>query len=307
MARSITAAASNNGRNRGILMLAAVFGLLSTALMFAFLQTKGGDSSDIVNTVITRDAASETVVVLTRDVAVGEQITEDMLTTRAVPVTALLLGRIVDPEEVIGKVATAPLFVGEQMLLPKVTTFDGEDTLAYKVPDGTRALSLQIPHEAWNTGGLVQPGDRVDILGITTFAKIDPLTGSERPDLLAGLIAQNVLVLAVSQTLVKVVPNLDGSDTTELTGTELSAEAFGETETFAEAVSVTLALTPEQAAKVGIIDAMKDDEGQYRILVRQQGDEDLVDGDVTWSFEDLFEGSIVEESLTRPLTVEEHR
>jgi pilus assembly protein CpaB len=295
VARSITAAASNNSRNRGILMLAAVFGLLSAALMFAFLQTKGGDSADVANTITSQPTASETVVVLTRDVAVGEQITEDMLTTRAVPVSALLEGRVVDVDEVIGKVATAPLFAGEQMLTPKVTAFDGEDTLAYKVPEGLRALSLEVPHEAWNAAGLVQPGDRVDVLGVTVFSKIDPLTGEERPDLLAGLIAQDVLVLAVSQTIVKVVPNLDGDESTELTGTELSAEAFTETDTYQEALSVTLALTPEQSAKVAIIDAMRDDEGQYRILVRQPGDEDKVEGTVSWSFEDLFEAKAAAE------------
>jgi len=273
-------------------MLAAVFGLLSAGLMFAFLQTKGGDSSDITPVLSGATTASETVVILTRDVAVGERITEDMLTTRAVPVTALLEGRVTDTEAVLGKIATAPLFAGEQMLTPKVTTFEGEDTLTYKVPAGMRALSLQIPHEAWNAGGLVQPGDRVDILGITTFTKVDPLTGESEPDLVAGFIAQNVLVLAVSQTLVKVVPNNDGDSTTELTGTELSAQAFGETETYQEAVSVTLALTPAQAAKVAIIDVLDDDEGQYRILVRQQGDDDEVDSTITWSFDDIFKPSV---------------
>ena len=37
------AAASSSSRNRGVLLLAAVFGILSAMLMFAFLNSKGGD------------------------------------------------------------------------------------------------------------------------------------------------------------------------------------------------------------------------------------------------------------------------
>lgn len=290
MARSITAAASNTSRNRGILLLAAVFGILSAVLMFAFLTTRGGNEEDI-ESALTADTASETVVVLTRNVAAGEKITADMVTTKSVPVSALLEGRVTDVNSVVGKVATAPLFAGEQVISQKVTAFEGENTLAYKVPEGRRALSLMVPHEAWNAGGLVQPGDRVDVLGVTTFVKVDPLTGEERPDLLAGYIAQDVLVLAVSQTLVKIVPNLENRDSGG-GSLEYSAIAGDSGETFQEAISVTLALTPEEAAKVAIIDAMKDDQGQYRILVRQTGDSDLLTGNREWSYEDLFNSTV---------------
>lgn len=292
MARTITAVATNNSRNRGILLLALIFAILSGALMFAFLQSRGGGSDGIENSAV---GPSETVVVVARDVAVGEQITADMLTTRALPGSALLEGRVVEPDLVIGKVATAPMFAGEQLLLPKVTTFDGEDTLSYKVPAGMRALSLEIPHEAWQAGGLAQPGDRIDVLGITTFMTVDPLTGAEKPDLLAGFIAENVAVLAVSQNLVRVVPNLDSGaaagedgDTTNGAGSTGSSAPLGGSDSYAEAISITLALTPEQAAKVAIIDAMDDKDGQYRILVRQKGADDSVVGDRSWSYEDLF-------------------
>jgi hypothetical protein len=55
------------------------------------------------------------------------------------------------------------------------------------------------------------------------------------------------------------------------------------------AVSVTLALTPEQAAKVALIDAMEDNEGQWRIIARRKGEADPLAGQVTWSLEDIFD------------------
>jgi len=282
-----------------VLLVAAVFAILSAALMFAFLNSR--DSGESASDIINGGAAAESVVVLTRDVGVGEEITADMVTTRSLPGAALLDGRVTDPEQVVGKVATAPLYAGEQVLSAKVTTYEGQDTLAYKVPDNMRALSLMVTHEAWVNSGLVQPGDRVDVLGITTLEKVDPLTGEVTPDIVSGFIAQDVEVLAVAQSLTKYVPNLDAAAAEGDPATGDAAGAAGDSpsldraqpddandETYQAAISVTLALPPDIAAKVSIIDAMKDDFGQFRIVARQKGDGTPIDGQSTWSLDDVF-------------------
>ncbi|MGE5595753.1 MAG: Flp pilus assembly protein CpaB [Hyphomicrobiales bacterium] len=300
MARSIATTAASSTRNRGVLMLALLFGILSAALMFAFLSSKdGGD--DALDEDLGTGAGAETVVVVTRDVAAGERITSDMLTTKTIPAGALLPGRVTDISDVTNKVATAPLFAGEQVIAAKVTTYEGQNTLAFKVPEGMRALSLQVPHEAWIAAGLPQPGDRVDVMGLTTLMKTDPLTGEEKPDVVAGIIAQNVEVLAVSQTLVKTVPNTDlqkaqatgtpGAEGTAAADTVSSApvvESDKDAETFEKSISITLALPPELAAKVAIIDAMDDTAGQYRLLPRQKGDDTPITGTQTWSLDEVF-------------------
>lgn len=308
MNRTITAASSNSKRNRGVLLLAAAFGLLSALLMFAFLNSRGGD--DGVDEVLNSGAGAQSVVVLTQDVAVGEKITSGMLGTQTIPASALLPGNFADTQasELMGRVATAPMYQGEQVLAAKVTTYEGQDTLAYKVPEGMRGLALEVPHEAWIAAGLPQPGDRVDVLGITTLMKVDPLTGEEKPDLLSGYIAQDVEVLAISQTIVRKVPKDTTSTTADASATpdadatpgatvaattgetpvEQAVAADQEAETFEESISVTLALPPDLAAKVALIDAMKDDVGQYRLLVRQKGDAAPVTGKAAWSYEDLF-------------------
>lgn len=302
MARSIATTAAGSSRNKGVLMLALVFGILSAALMFAFLNAKGGD--DNLDEQLGATEGAESVVVLTRDVAAGDKITSDMLTTRTIPGGALLPGRVVEMDQVVGKVATTPLFAGEQVIDAKVTTYEGQSTLAFKVPAGMRALSLQVPHEAWITGGLPQPGDRVDIMGITTLVKTDPLTGEEKPDIVAGMIAQDVEVLAVSQKLVKKVVNTDLQARTSTTADPSATAAAGadgvvidsapvgnageDAETYEKAISITLALPPDLAAKVAIIDAMEDSDGQYRVLVRQKGDATPIDGQQVWSLDEVF-------------------
>ncbi len=296
MNRSIAAASSSSNRNRGVLLLAAVFGVLSALLMFAFLNSKGGD--DGVQEALDSGAGAETVVVLTKNVNVGDKITSDMLGTKTIPAAGIVDGYFKDSDmsTLVGKVATAPMYSGEQVLAAKVTTYEGQDTATWKVPEGMRGLSLQVPHEAWIAAGLPQPGDRVDVLGITTLMKVDPLTGEEKPDVIAGFVAQDVLVLAIAQSVVRTIPKIDadaktsGDGSSTGTGIEQSQAVSPDQEatTYEKSMSVTLALPPDLAAKVALLDAMKDETGQYRLLVRQKGDTAPVQGKQIYSYEDVF-------------------
>ena len=294
MNRSIAAASSSSNRNRGVLLLAAVFGVLSALLMFAFLSSRGGD--DGVQDALDAGAGAESVVVLTKNVNVGDKITTDMLGTKTIPAAGIVDGYYKDSDltSLVGKVATAPMYAGEQVLVAKVSTYEGQDSITWKVPEGMRGISVQVPHESWIASGLPQPGDRVDILGITVLMKVDPLTGEEKPDLMAGYLAQDVAILAIAQTVVRTVPKIDANaktgDKSTGTGIEQSQATIPEQEiaTYEKSVSITLALPPDLAAKLALLDAMEDDAGQYRLLVRQKGDAEPIPGKQIFSYEDIF-------------------
>lgn len=297
VARSITAVASGSSRNRGVLMLAAVFGILSAMLMFAFLSNRGG-SSDSVNKALNGAGGFESAVVISQDVPFGTVITSDMVGVQSVPRAALIDGHLTNSNDVVGKIATTSLFKGQQIVDRQFTTFEGQNTLTYKVPEGMRAVSLQVPSEAWITGGLPQPGDRVDFLAITALSRTDPLTGQERPDVVSGIIASNVEILAVAQTTVKSIPKIDktnvsatgtpsASTTPAATGSSSDSKPLDNGATYEKAISVTLALPPDLAAKVSLVDAMKDDVGQYRLLLRRQGDTTDVSQKI-YTYDDIF-------------------
>ncbi len=296
-----------------MLLLAAAFGVLSALLMFAFLNSRGGDSG--AEEGFDFGAGAESVVVLTQDVQVGDVITDEMLGVKTVPAAALLPGYYGDADmsAIVGKVATAPLYTGEQVIEAKITTYEGQDTATWKVPAGMRALSLEVPHESWIVGGLPQPGDRVDILGLATLIAVDPLTGEQKPDVVSAYLAQDVEILAISQTVVKTVPKIDdesdaaaadaivtgeggeatGTDATEGTASDTAtsgsrAIAPGDGETYETAISITVALPPDLAAKIAILDAMEDDIAQYRLLLRQKGDAEPVAGQDVFSWDDVF-------------------
>jgi len=293
-------------RNRAVLLVAAIFGILSAVLVFAFLNSQSANKTAEggIGDALREGQGSQIVVVAVRDIAVGQTIKADMLTTKTMPPSVLLTGAITNENDIVGKVATAPIFVGEQVITAKVTTYEGQNTLAYKVPAGMRALSVMVPHEAWSNAGLAQPGDRIDVLAVTVLEQVDPLTGESRPQVLAGIIAEDVEILAVSQAVIRTIPNTDakksssGGGSSGVTSGEGHSDAGvaapasspdDEVPTFQEAISVTLAVTPEQAAKILMIDAMGDDAAQYRLITRQKGDTAKLSGAATWTLEDVFQ------------------
>jgi pilus assembly protein CpaB len=300
VARSITAVTSSSNRNRGVLMLAAVFGILSALLMFAFLSNRGGNSSS-VDKALSEGGGFTSAVVVSQDVPFGTVITSAMVNVQSVPNGALVDGHATKTEDVVGKVATAPLFKGQQVLDQQFTTFAGQNAAAYKVPDGMRAVSVTVPGEGWIVGGLPQPGDHVDFLAITTLSRTDPLTGQEKPDVRADIIGQDIEILAISQTLVKTIPKVDAKATaanpaaTAAAGGSASpvasnsgAKPLDDGTTFEKALSVTLAVKPDLAAKISLVDAMKKEVGQWRLLLRQQGDTTPLVGGSSWNYDDIF-------------------
>ena len=175
------------------------------------------------------------------------------------------------------------------------------------VKDGGHTFVNQMD-SAWDQVGYVHFASRAsqEYPLTASFANLhSAITNSEEPT--EGIYGQTTNIAhgfyLGNQELVRIVPNLDAREGAadpldpEAAGASLSAEddatlnaqPLGDTASFEEAISVTLALLPEEAAKVAIIDALKDDQGQYRILVRQTGDREILTGKTSWSFEDLFE------------------
>ena len=280
MARPATVpATASSSRNRGLLLIAALAGVLAAALTFAYLNSQSGGKEEAPAVVSSEETVA--VVVVNQDVPFGTKITADMVEVRRVPVAMALTGAFSDAKDVVGKVATTPLIAGEQVVAAKVSDFAGQNTLSYRVPDGRRAMSVTIPHEAWAAAGLVQPGDYVDVLAVYTVVTVDPETTEERTETRAAIIAQDVPVLAVAQTLVEALPKVDeeGNVTEDIVGNYRPTGS----QTFEEAISVTLGVTPEEAALIAMIDAARDDEAQFRLLVRQTGDHEPIVGPLNWA------------------------
>lgn len=209
--------------NTAVLLLALLFGVLSAVLIYVYLNATGGDKG-----AGPASAAMRTVVVAKENIAVGAEITDTMLELREVPVALVVPDAFSNVEGVAGRVALYPIAAGEQVLRRNFAAGVIEDpALAEVVPRDQRGVSIRVA-EVTASGGLIRPGDRVDVL--LAFQDASAIT-----------LLQDVEVLAIAQNVApKVAPAEEGESGQE-------RQVLGEGSAEADASSATLAVTPQQA------------------------------------------------------------
>jgi pilus assembly protein CpaB len=171
----------------------------------------------------------QTVPIITaaRDVSRGVLLTKDDLTTQQWPKSMAPPAAAEKLDDCVGRAVLVPLVKGEPVLGSKLADKNAGRGLAAMIPHGMRAFTIRTPHVAAGVGGFILPGNRVDILLTTTGTGAgDPTGGGATTTLL-----QNVEVLAVAQLL-------DAPEENKVDPKEVS--------------SVTLLVTPDQAAKLDL-------------------------------------------------------
>jgi Flp pilus assembly protein CpaB len=253
------------------------------------------------------------VLIANQDIGVNTMITDDMVEVRQILPDDKNIRALSAPEEAIGKVATVALVQGEQVLSSRLSEdadADAEaETFAYNVPAGKRAFSL-IFNEVIGAGALVQPGDHVDVIGFFEVDIYVPKSVLEQaanlgagndasesddesseedqddfekvPEFVTAYIVQNVEVLAVSQALSPDEAGVaqNGKSTPTPTAepdstAEATVEPEGEPVARPKALSVTLAVDPDQAQRLLLAAQTVSEDAEHRGLrfaLRTPGD-----------------------------------
>ncbi|MBI5948233.1 MAG: Flp pilus assembly protein CpaB [Chloroflexi bacterium] len=251
---------SIGGSSRLGLLLAAALAAVAGVLVYTAVQS--ADDGGGVSSVTGGDSVF--VVTAKRDIPARTEITADMLQLTEVPAKALLAGALGEDRLAVGQVARIPIYRGEQLVQEKLASA-GDDTqqlgLPYVVPAGKRGMAVKAD-KVVGAGGLLRPGDRVDVLG-TVEVKYQSLNGgTEFHDTRSFLLAQDVEVLAVEQKLEnKALPQGDGSSTTDGT-------LVDQADPQPDATVVTLAITSEEAQQILLVEV----KGTIRLAVRAPGD-----------------------------------
>lgn len=132
------------------------------------------------------------VTIATRDIPLGTAVDESMLGMRELPQLYLEDRHIPvsEAQRIIGVRVTSGVRAGEALLWSDLaTTSDQSRDLSSLVRSGQRAITIRAD-AATSFGGLVRPGDRVDVLLTLERAAEDPVTVP---------LLQNLLVLAAGQ------------------------------------------------------------------------------------------------------------
>lgn len=217
-------------------------------------------------------ATRSKVVVAKHTIAAQTALTNDNIELRDVNSDALQPNAVTALNDALGKALSLPVAANQQILNQYLTSADAPDVkkLADLVPAGKRAMSVTFT-ELNSAGGLVAPGDYVDVIGVfnkNTLGKDQSM-----------LLMQDILVLAVAQdTSADQLPR-QGAPNGSQPAIALPQPSRGNTTAgvalpqptavsvpFApsQARTLTLAVAPEAAERL----ALAEDYGHLRYIVR---------------------------------------
>ncbi|MCH7908145.1 MAG: Flp pilus assembly protein CpaB [Candidatus Hydrogenedentes bacterium] len=250
-----------------LLLLAAILGVLTTGGVLLWLDGLEQDRQEERVATTSGSVAMVELVVASRDIEAGVALTDSMFELGEVPADVVLDGSFLSVDDVEGRVARYPIVKGEQILATRLVSLEDSEEdgagLAFTVPPGMRAVSVPVS-EVSGAGGLIVPGDRVDVM---VSADFEDLFGpgeiladsSQKSDPVVMTILQDVLVLAVGQVLAERSDPDRDRDTFRNDDAEVQPAAR----------SVTLAVSPKDAQLL----FMSAQEGKLGLALRPFGEE----------------------------------
>ena len=216
----------------GVLLAAVAF----VGIIFVFNNQSSGTTQPVV---------TANVVVATKDIKLGEAVTDRMVGTKQIPLADKKTDQYSDPGEIIGQVVRTDVTSGA-IITQAMFVATGSPNLGKDLPAGFVAVAVRVD-ALTGVGTLINAGDRVDVLvtlaitpvtvtpGLVTpgeaatppqVTKQEALTGNS-----AKLLLQN---MEVRGTIATVVAPTDGTTATAVD--PLTTQQI-----------VILAVTPQQA------------------------------------------------------------
>ena len=220
-------------RSKGAVILALVLAVLAVLLVSFYLKQKEDE--------LIPQAALRPVLIATTDILQNTVIEEGMVQQIQVPTRYFQPMAESDPRQVMGRLAAVPIPKGAQ--IQGTYIMDSNRTaLAYEIPRGMRAVTLAI-HDVSGVGGMIRPGNFVDIFGIFEFGKpVQGKAGLEFTDEKTEirLFMQNVQVVAVDKEHRREKPPTKGQ-LGDQAAQAAAEKGYG---------NVTVLATPENAQKL---------------------------------------------------------
>jgi pilus assembly protein CpaB len=186
------------------------------------------------------------IYVAVHNINLGDPIDDKMVSLQEWPKGKVPHGALSTLEELQGRRPRTAIFEGEPILEGKLLARGQQADPIRQIPKNMRLKTISVDAEK-SAGGLLGPGDRVDVL---LFVRKDQRTGIEAAK--SKIILQNIRVFAVDQTVQRAA---DGAEEKAI------------------AKTVSLMLTPEQATKLSLAEQI----GEISLIPRNPDDEEVAD------------------------------
>lgn len=184
-------------------------------------------------------AATEMIYVTTTNVPSYSKLTADVVKLEEWPKDKAPIDALRTLEEFEGRSPRFPLFAGEPIVLSKLASSESE-IASERIPEGHQVLAVKVDKES-AMGGLVNPGDKVDVLVF--------IRGRSGEDIKTGTrtILKNITVFAVNDQMAR-DPGAEGSSI--------------------DAKTVSLLVRPEQSERLLLAKSL----GAISLALRKPGD-----------------------------------
>jgi Flp pilus assembly protein CpaB len=193
------------------------------------------------------------VVVATADIPLSAQIAADQVTTKTVPLSAILPGAFSDPSQVIGQIAWQPVATGAQITLATLSGSSSGPGVIQSIdcPTTMRCMAVQVDQVS-GVGTVIKTGDYVDmVVGLTgdkfpvitispvdnTISIVAGLNNTSVKLLLQGLQVMGTLLPPVVETTTGAAPSAAPSGAPTTGGGGSSTALNGQQEIVVLAVS----------------------------------------------------------------------
>lgn len=205
-------------------------------------------------------AAMVPVIEASRDIEPQTVITEDMVKAVEVSSNMVPSGALTDKNAVVGKKAGTTIFSGDMITARKLSQKAGG--FVGLIPDGMRAVSFSV-NDVTGVSGFAKPGDKVDILLVTSREGMDRITSK--------ILLKDVLILAVNKSsgTPQPQPQKTDKDGKGLPDGSAPRQSSSNTSSIGTPSVVTVALTPYDAAKLIASTQI----GQLQMLLRPSNDD----------------------------------
>ena len=245
-------------------------------------------------------AGAVTVVVAARDIEPYTVLTPAMLRTRELVINETVTGYYETVAEVAGSFCTSKIFSGEILTENRISESTEPMGLSMQLGEGMRAITLAVDIEQ-GVGNNIKVGNYVDLIFTTTLVGVE-VNGNDVPagmaflEIFGGPGPENAQVLyetidsdfsVITLQNVKVVA-LDKVYTSDLMTESANIDY----------ASVTLEVTPEEAAQIALMDY--EGNGTIQLILRPQHDNSEVHnpiGSILQPYPEEDEGETEEEGV----------
>ncbi len=235
-----------------MLGLAAVSAISAGFLAKGFLASNRSRPAE-TNTVVIDQVEKEQVLVIAKDVLMGEKLGEGTIVWQDWPKQQVQPAMITKAnregalEELKEARARYAMYQGEIIVEKKIVMPGDRGFMSAILPKGMRAISVAVSDRT-TAGGFILPNDRVDVILTRKFA--NPAGANSEQIIKSQIALSNVRVLAVNQIY--------------------RQEAEADTVTVAKGETATLELTPDQAEIITKIESS----GELSLALRSIAESD---------------------------------